>query len=551
MATAAFRDDMNELSHIQASEDGALNYPYILSPSPTNLPQPTGLEGYTYAVDTPGLRYDTVAARTAYMEARLSYLGKSVNGYLPLSAADEDALGGFYPPTMLSSQHRNDELAALPDPTWRYESPSGSCGGDGTEAESTLSEQSRSHVNVYPQSQCTASHSPFPSPLSDAFESADLSNRILTQNIEGSYCGSEYSVSLREVQHYPDPDPETEPKFEIDIGPDGQSFTFHQSLPLRNADPRAIESVHTNSHAPEVESLTGDVDGHIESPMAKVHLDQISATIHAEPSRKRMRYSIPTPRSVPSTHNPSDDEKPPRTRTVPSRSSKRSNKSKYAQSTRGPYSSRARQKTSERQFICVFAHYGCNSTFSAKNEWKRHVSSQHLQLGYYRCDVGCCNVSNPYPSPPSRLGSISQLTPRSPNDFNRKDLFTQHQRRMHSPWAAPNASAPSKSEQDAFDKSLEKVRKRCWIERRTPPQRSVCNFCGREFSGVYCWDDRMEHVGKHYEKGDKETGEDVALREWAVREGIVRGAGKGIWVLASPKEMAEQRMEEFINAIVT
>lgn len=38
----------------------------------------------------------------------------------------------------------------------------------------------------------------------------------------------------------------------------------------------------------------------------------------------------------------------------------------------------------------------------------------------------------------------------------------------------------------------------------------------------------MEHVGKHCENGDEEVREDAGLREWALREGIVRiGKKKG------------------------
>ena len=31
-----------------------------------------------------------------------------------------------------------------------------------------------------------------------------------------------------------------------------------------------------------------------------------------------------------------------------------------------------------RPFPCAFSFAGCNSTFGSKNEWKRHISSQHL-----------------------------------------------------------------------------------------------------------------------------------------------------------------------------
>ena len=65
-----------------------------------------------------------------------------------------------------------------------------------------------------------------------------------------------------------------------------------------------------------------------------------------------------------------------------------------------------------RPFPCAFAFAGCNSTFGSKNEWKRHIASQHLCLQYYRCSQ--CPQS---------------VNEGKGNEFNRKDLFTQHLRR--------------------------------------------------------------------------------------------------------------------------
>ena len=121
------------------------------------------------------------------------------------------------------------------------------------------------------------------------------------------------------------------------------------------------------------------------------------------------------------------------------------------------------------KFPCTFARYGCTSTFGSKNEWKRHVAIQHVQLGFYRCDVGVCNPDNR--DPHSRDSGY--------NDFNRKDLFTMHQRRMHSPWGV--ARQPTSEEKEGFETSLESVRQRCWRAKRQPPLRTTCGFCGRVF----------------------------------------------------------------------
>ncbi|KAJ5698812.1 hypothetical protein N7462_000817 [Penicillium macrosclerotiorum] len=186
-----------------------------------------------------------------------------------------------------------------------------------------------------------------------------------------------------------------------------------------------------------------------------------------------------------------------------------------------------------RIFVCSFAPYGCESTFVSKNEWKRHVTSQHLQLGFYRCDVGKCSVHMHQMSPESFLLSAASTKSRAstpppgqPNDFNRKDLFTQHMRRMHAPWLqSGRRRTPTDAEHSAFETSLEDVRRRCWHGLRTPPQQSHCGFCHETFTGDSSWDARMEHVGRHFERDDhqalKDETEDLALREWGLREGIL------------------------------
>ncbi|KAI4213031.1 MAG: hypothetical protein LQ351_004375 [Letrouitia transgressa] len=203
-----------------------------------------------------------------------------------------------------------------------------------------------------------------------------------------------------------------------------------------------------------------------------------------------------------------------------------------------------------RPFTCAFRRYGCVSTFGSKNEWKRHVSSQHLRLGIYRCDLGAC-----VPHPKSTSGyrrlssgsnnSRSEAMVSSHNDFNRKDLFTQHLRRMHGP-----AHTASKEEVERFNAELEIIQSRCWISLRETPTRTVCGFCAvthqsgskkeKDFSfdGKGTWDDRMEHVGRHLEKGDVEEAEDVGLRDYMVKEGLleqVKGGGWKVFGSGSPR----------------
>ncbi|KAL8721151.1 MAG: hypothetical protein Q9225_002109 [Loekoesia sp. 1 TL-2023] len=191
-----------------------------------------------------------------------------------------------------------------------------------------------------------------------------------------------------------------------------------------------------------------------------------------------------------------------------------------------------------RPFYCSLRRYGCTSTFGSKNEWKRHVTSQHICHGIYRCDIGTCVPRPAPPSPQSNnndLHTTQQQTSSSDwshNDFNRKDLFTQHLRRMHGPGSS--ASRPAK---DNFDNGIDAIRRRCWIPLRDSPPKSICGYCAPHssrspenaaarkpvvFSGKGSWDDRMEHVGRHLEKEDPGSEvEDLELRDWMVKERLV------------------------------
>ena len=207
---------------------------------------------------------------------------------------------------------------------------------------------------------------------------------------------------------------------------------------------------------------------------------------------------------------------------------------------KSPGSGAKRSEPAKRKFICSFSHYGCDVALSSKNEWKRHVSIQHLQLGFYRCDVGSCNPD---------------LNPNVPghkrvyNDFNRKDLFTQHHRRMHKPESGPGSSpfpANDANTKDwrVFEDSLEDVRARCWVEKRKPPARSTCGFCGRVFEGEGSWNERMEHVGGHFSRDiveAKEEREDEDLTNWAVLQGIIKDGGTGRHVLIDQPPTSSER----------
>ncbi|WPH00115.1 Hypothetical protein R9X50_00293800 [Acrodontium crateriforme] len=175
----------------------------------------------------------------------------------------------------------------------------------------------------------------------------------------------------------------------------------------------------------------------------------------------------------------------------------------------------------KRSFACPLAPYGCTSTFGSKNEWKRHCQTQHMRLGFWRCDL--CPHSE-----------------KKPNDFNRKDLFIQHVRRMHfqSNGSSIGKNKTSKTD-DAEEKKLAVASQRCYITLRAPPFKTGCVFCEDTFEGPKAWDDRMEHVGRHLEAAKKAGtpadpstwNADEMTEEWLRSEGLIIPAGRR-WILA-------------------
>ncbi|KAL2817430.1 hypothetical protein BDW59DRAFT_152625 [Aspergillus cavernicola] len=296
--------------------------------------------------------------------------------------------------------------------------------------------------------------------------------------------------------------------------------------------------------------------------MALYEQEPVSATEPAQPMLLNSPVFVAYPIQYASpTSSPSEPPKSPRK--APS-TRKESTRNRVQKRSKAPKKTPARpkariepattskstpKKSTDRRFECCFSRYGCTSTFPNKNEWKRHVSSQHIQAGFYRCDIGRCSLNNISPratsqspsSPSSPSSPCSSSSPSSQppailvNDFNRKDLFIQHQRRMHAPWITTKTRKNNvpQEEQNAFESSLEEVSKRCWKQLRLPPTLSQCGFCPMEFRGQNAWKERMEHVARHLDNADPgPEREDVPLREWAVDQGILV-AVNGEWRLAS------------------
>lgn len=183
-----------------------------------------------------------------------------------------------------------------------------------------------------------------------------------------------------------------------------------------------------------------------------------------------------------------------------------------------------------RPFPCPLAAYNCTSTFSSKNEWKRHVSTQHIKLGYWRCDL-CAPTTDP-----------NDASVLYHNDFNRKDLFTQHLRRMHT---ENGSGARHMEEHPVNEDNIQEHQARCYLQLRCAPQQSICPFsgCDREFVGPMSWEERTEHVGRHLEK-DRKNGTDrldvaswkvdTALEHYLMNEGLIVWEG-GMWQIGDGK----------------
>lgn len=180
-------------------------------------------------------------------------------------------------------------------------------------------------------------------------------------------------------------------------------------------------------------------------------------------------------------------------------------------------------------FPCPFTAYGCSSTFSSKNEWKRHVSTQHIKQGFWRCDL-CPTTTD-----------ANDQSAQYFNDFNRKDLFTQHLRRMH---AAPkDASSRNHKGYPVNENNLSEHQKRCFMTLRAAPQQSNCLFCDRTFDGPTSWEERIEHVGRHLEKDRKCEVDmldcrtwlpDTSLQQYLIDEGLITNK-HGQWNIGDGK----------------
>ncbi|CAG1967843.1 unnamed protein product [Fusarium graminearum] len=149
-----------------------------------------------------------------------------------------------------------------------------------------------------------------------------------------------------------------------------------------------------------------------------------------------------------------------------------------------------KSKASEkRRFPCTF----CCDSFKSKYDWARHERSLHLDLQGWRCTPFGGTVISP-DTGRSHCAYCSQLDPSpdhlethnhagcqnddKPHIFRRKDHLVQHLRLVHHVKTLPIIDA--------------------W-KVEGPPIKSRCGICDIRME---TWQERVEHLAKHFRRGD-------------------------------------------------
>lgn len=216
---------------------------------------------------------------------------------------------------------------------------------------------------------------------------------------------------------------------------------------------------------------------------------------------------------------------------------------------------RHKRQQHTRPYVCVFGFAGCTSTFASKNEWKRHVQSQHILLHFWLCTEGACAKAETHEHCKAQGISRGVI-------FNRKDLYTQHVRRMHatSSISTTTSSSPASKKKGGdkkrsnkgkdkekeldpvFEERLKYLQQEALKERCQLPRYMTCPVatCDQKFHGSNAWDDRMEHVAKHLERSALFRSECLLMNEAKDPDKVVFGGADDHTLLdwASSQEVA-------------
>ncbi|CAG9999645.1 unnamed protein product [Clonostachys byssicola] len=152
-----------------------------------------------------------------------------------------------------------------------------------------------------------------------------------------------------------------------------------------------------------------------------------------------------------------------------------------------------------RPFFCVFEFAGCNSRFTSKNEWKRHVLHQHVIDKVNLCSYGACASDNEK--------HAKYMDGLQGKQFNRKDLYDCHVRRSH---GHPTTKGQTREEWECMIKAL---LEQSWHVRCLTPTYMECPNpdCNLSFQGDDAWDQRMEHIARHMEMAATGEADDIVI----------------------------------------
>lgn len=202
-----------------------------------------------------------------------------------------------------------------------------------------------------------------------------------------------------------------------------------------------------------------------------------------------------------------------------------------------------------RPFVCIFNFAGCDTRFVSKNEWRSHVSGQHFKFSTWFC----------------KLQSCSKV--RNGAEFDRRDLFVQHVRRVHSRYLEEYR----KKRRLELKEGLNEFITSCLRVNRRAPAKLACPVIGCAYAtwGRICFYEYMEHIGKHLEESpvnivqgsiEIDHSSNEPLVDWALRERIIGGFSGRYYIhdgtkppaashdeVLEKKEMKEEDEERLYN----
>ncbi|KAM5443115.1 hypothetical protein MferCBS31731_001990 [Microsporum ferrugineum] len=522
-------------------DDGSQNdYDLALSPRSDDIRAMLGSNDFSYDLDTSGIigRKQDIN-KTPLLKQPFSGFEACASAFSSPPLGDTNIYNSSYHMEATIPWETDCMLyPSLPQRMVRYASPFGSCGGDQSTSDSSMSEYSWHSPKLYP-----SVNDVFDSPVNEKYQYSEGIDNALSRSLSGSQFGSECSVSPKDVQHYPDPVPAQSPIFEdlmiSNKAPRSIPTFMPQALSIQNLDSQLnqddmVFGEHLQTEDNEiVDPALGEAYGDHQGSLSGINTAAFSGFTHKRVKYNEMKTertaSIPSPPLSPSGSESGVRKNRAKPKQRQSPISKRTSRRTPSKSSSFSIP-RNRQSAADRIFSCVFAPYGCTSSFASKNEWKRHVLSQHLQLGFYRCDIGHCKHLSP-PLPLIRALLLPCVRPTTSTARTSSPSISVVCMRLGSPCLRP-MSLPRPNAKRSTSNSMKSEPDAGYSSDKHPKGASA-TIAAMNSLAPHSWEDRMEHVGKHCEVMDSEEREDLALREWAIEEGVIQPYGPDKWLLAS------------------